>query len=448
MLHTDFKQKPQIRITAIYVFVASLWILFSDSILYAIFTEDVERLPMFSMMKGLTFIAVTGGLLYSLLHREFNLRNERERTLQAEIERRIQYQNEFTESEGRFRKAVEEAPLPIVIFDEDGRIVFISRSWMEITGYKAEQLQTIESWTKLAYGERQTQIKSVIDRLFDLEKRVDEGEFVIRCADGTERTWLFSSTPLGISDGKRIVMSIASDITELADVKGKLENRKKQLRQLAKKLVDIQEVERREIARELHDEIGQTLTGLSLSLEMFLRANPEQQALDAHKLQEMVNSLMKRVREISLDLRPAMLDDLGLLPALSWFFTRYEQRTGIEVRFQHEGVNRRFERDIETSIYRIIQESLTNTARYAQVKDVDVDLWANDNKISLQIEDRGKGFDPDASDKNITTAGLIGMRERAYNLQGQFIIDSRIGRGTTIIAEIPLQIDVKNGSMA
>jgi signal transduction histidine kinase len=213
---------------------------------------------------------------------------------------------------------------------------------------------------------------------------------------------------------------------------------RERLQTLSRRLVEIQEIERRHIARELHDEIGQTLTGLHLLLEMNSRAVGTQ-SQNLQNAQLLVNELMRRVREISLDLRPAMLDDLGLLPTLRWHFNRYTTQTGIEVLFKHHGVERRFAPDIETAIYRLVQEALTNIARHAQVDILTVRLWADEELLEVQIEDTGIGFDLDAVLAGKTSSGLTGMRERVELLDGTFAIRSQPGQGTCLAVTMPLE---------
>src|SRR5262249_8395019 len=143
------------------------------------------------------------------------------------------------------------------------------------------------------------------------------------------------------------------------------------------------------------------------------------------------DELMGRVRELSLNLRPAMLDDLGLLPALLWHFDRYTAQTGIAVAFKHSGLEgRRFASELETAAYRITQEALTNVARHARVREATVRLWAAQDSLCVQIEDQGTGFDPKAVLGTGHSSGLSGMRERASLLGGRLIIDSLLGGGT------------------
>ena len=208
---------------------------------------------------------------------------------------------------------------------------------------------------------------------------------------------------------------------------------------LSRRLVELQEEERRAIARELHDEIGQILTGLNLMLGAdFSTYTPEQRKRleNAHKL---VNELIGRVRQMSLTLRPGMLDDLGLLPTLLWHLENYTRQTGIRVDFHHNNLEgRRFLPEVETTVYRVVQEALTNVARHAGVEEAQVQIWVTPQDINVQIEDRGAGFDPRHVNQEGNTFGLLGMQERAVLLLGNLTIDTRPGHGTSLYMQIPL----------
>ena len=148
---------------------------------------------------------------------------------------------------------------------------------------------------------------------------------------------------------------------------------------------------------------------------------------------------MSKVRQISLDLRPGMLDDLGLLPALLWYLDRYTSQTKVQVNFTHSGLEgQRFPPESETAAYRIVQEALTNVARHAQVKEVKVQLWADSDILCVEIEDHGKGFNPQAALEANESSGVAGMGERARLLGGGLTIESEIGTGTLITAHLPL----------
>ncbi len=197
-------------------------------------------------------------------------------------------------------------------------------------------------------------------------------------------------------------------------------------------LVAIQETERRRIGRELHDEIGQALTGLKLTLEA-LPVQPDRVEESLRNAREVVSDLMTRVHDISLQLRPAVLDDLGLLPALQWHVERYQAQTGVRVAFTHSGLDRRFSTGAETAAYRIAQEALTNVARHAGVPEAALRVWASEGALSVEIEDRGRGFDPAGVESN----GLVGMKERALLVGGHLAVETGRGVGTRITATLP-----------
>jgi signal transduction histidine kinase len=218
-----------------------------------------------------------------------------------------------------------------------------------------------------------------------------------------------------------------------------IEDANLQLQALPRRLVDVQENERREIARELHDEIGQALTGLNLLLKMSTRLPAEAARYNMEEARGLVNELMNKVRQLSLDLRPAMLDDLGLLPALLWHFDRFTAQTQIAVQFKHAGIDRRFSSEVEITAYRIIQEALTNAARYADVREMSVRVILNANALGIQIDDRGKGFSPEAVHPPGLSVGLASMRERVASLNGSIFLDAALGEGVHIHAHLPIR---------
>ncbi len=210
-----------------------------------------------------------------------------------------------------------------------------------------------------------------------------------------------------------------------------------ELRALSHELVDLQENERRTFGRELHDEIGQSLTALQLLLNRIARLAADDIKDELNQAQSHVVGLMKRVREMSVGLYPTMLDSLGLLPALTWQFDRFTKLTQVYVSFEHTGLKKKFAPEITLATYRIIQEALTNVARHASVDEVTVTVSVDRNVIHVRVEDRGKGFSLNTLDVR-NSSGLSGMRERALALGGTLVVDTSPGIGTRIMAELPL----------
>ncbi len=213
----------------------------------------------------------------------------------------------------------------------------------------------------------------------------------------------------------------------------------KRLQSLSRRLVHRQESERRHIARELHDEAGQALTTLRVGLHLLEQEahDPEAVVSRVTKLKRMAESVLENLHRLAMDLRPASLEHLGLVAALEQFVETFgEQR---RLALQLETVNLGGERlplTVETSLYRIVQEALTNVGRHARASRADVFLKRRDNQIIMIIEDDGVGFDIDDTHHS-SRLGLVGMRERAEMLGGRLVIESEISNGTTVYVEVP-----------
>lgn len=231
----------------------------------------------------------------------------------------------------------------------------------------------------------------------------------------------------------RVTVDHHDELTRVSkQINGMLTN----LQALSHRLVEIQEDERRRIALELHDEIGQLLTGLKLQLGAQNGAESPQPGLE--KARGLTDELIQRVRNLSLDLRPTMLDDLGLLPALLWHFDRFKSVTGVNVTFSQNGLlDARFSPELETTVYRIVQEALTNVARHSGVSEASVSVLHLDGVMTIQVEDRGSGFDAAGRLADGRTRGLRGMQERVALVGGSITIDSVPGWGTSILVELP-----------
>jgi signal transduction histidine kinase len=215
---------------------------------------------------------------------------------------------------------------------------------------------------------------------------------------------------------------------------------REQLQALSRRHVEAQEAERAHIARELHDETGQALSAMLLGLSLFEREvdQPEAVITRAAKMGEMVNEMLDNLHRLAMNLRPASLDLLGLVPAMAQYIEIFGRQHGITTHFETlVGIDgERLPAAVETAIYRIVQETLTNVARHAQATHVDVLLERRDNQIVTVVEDDGVGFETRAAMLS-GRLGLFGMRERAEMLGGTVTIESSVGAGTTVLVEIP-----------
>jgi len=215
------------------------------------------------------------------------------------------------------------------------------------------------------------------------------------------------------------------------------------LQVLSHRLVEVQEAERRQIARELHDEIGQSLTAAEMNLQAALRfrgpAALERRLEDSIQAVERV---LEQVHDLSLNLRPSMLDDLGLEPALRWYTQRQGSLTGLATEFHAEPLDGRLHSVVETECFRVAQEALTNVVRHSQARSVRVALSRSDGHLHLSVRDDGVGFDPAASRSNAVSGaslGLLSMEERATLAGGGLEFNSEPGRGTEVHAWFPLR---------
>jgi signal transduction histidine kinase len=205
-----------------------------------------------------------------------------------------------------------------------------------------------------------------------------------------------------------------------------------------RRVVAAQELERTRLARELHDETGQALTSILLSLRTVEEAGDKQELhIAVGEVRELVRTTLQDVRQLAVELRPSALDDFGLVAALERLTETFGEQTGISVQFQQPlPTSDRLPSEVETALYRIVQESLTNIVKHARAANVSVVLARKDDSVSVVVEDDGVGFDPElVRDEGM---GLVGMRERVALLGGRLAIESRPGAGTTFVAEVPL----------
>ena len=237
---------------------------------------------------------------------------------------------------------------------------------------------------------------------------------------------------------------VADRTAALEQANSELAEEIRERKRLATQIVRVQEVERRKLARELHDEVGQTLTGLKLTLQTIPRVDEAGERIVW--AESLVDGLMRQIRELSLNLRPSVLDDLGLLAALLWHIERYTAQTGVRVAFTHVGIDQRLPADIEIAAFRIVQEALTNVARHAGVRDARLWMRRDPQELSVIVEDDGRGVVERKSGAD--SSGLSGMRERATLLGGELIVDTLEAGGTRVTAILPLSPSIAGATPA
>lgn len=209
-------------------------------------------------------------------------------------------------------------------------------------------------------------------------------------------------------------------------------------RQMIRKVIAAQENERKRISRELHDSVVQELLNINIELRLLKYQQDKVLITDkAQQVESLMANLIDDIRNISVELRPSSLDDLGLEAAFKSYFKHFEQTYGLAISYQANIQGKRYDSDIETVVYRVVQESILNALKYASVNHIDVSIQDTGNHIIAEVIDQGVGFNPQSQPKG-TGLGLYGMNERAELVNGNVNIDTQIGKGTIITLEIPI----------
>lgn len=343
-------------------------------------------------------------------------------------------------------KATEDA---IVLADEKGNVTFLNPAAERLTGWSSSRAVS--------------QPLSVVVRLHaDVDGGVEgilhaasRGAFVhetaLRTTSGHERpVEVTASLVRDEARGLTGSVLVFRDVTARREYEAGLKRSQAELRSLASHLESAREAERTRIAREIHDELGQLLTGFKIDLawlEKKLAANME---VPRANLQEKVRAMsgllhdmVQCVRRIAAELRPGILDDLGLAAAVEWQTQDFQKRTGLRAQVSAHIAEANPPREVATALFRVLQESLTNVARHAEAKSVRVQLHEADRQLVLQISDDGRGIS-DAELGKSGAFGLMGMRERILPLRGQCEIRGLPGRGTTVRVTVPLDASKEN----
>jgi PAS domain S-box-containing protein len=365
------------------------------------------------------------------------------------------------ESEERFRLLVGSVKdYAIFLLDPVGQVISWNEGAERIKGYKKEEIigrnmSVFYTAEELQRGEPQNDLS----RARAYGRFENEGERVRKDGsvfwahvvfnaiyDTKEELIGFAKVTRDITERKKLELQRQQFNEELEEqVKRKtaeLSRSYQDIRELASHLQDVREEERASIAREIHDELGQQLTGLKMDLSWIAKRKAVQDDIEAKQksviILNLLDTAIKTVRKIATDLRPSILDDLGLIAAIDWQSKEFRRRSGISTEFISTMPELRYSSGISIGLFRICQESLTNVARHAEASKIRISLQEQDkDNILLKIEDNGKGFEVrQIGDKK--TLGLLGMRERTLMMGGEFRIESDPGKGTTLFVTVPL----------
>lgn len=357
----------------------------------------------------------------------------------GEAVNRIRTEESFRESKERYRELFENSKDAIYVHDLDGLYVSVNGAAEELSGYPRDEILGQHFSTFICPHDLDKVQEKLFRKLSFPVETAYEAEII--CKDGSRKPIEISSRMI-YRDGHVVgIQGTARDITERKRAQAALQT-------YARRLIDAAEAERQNIARELHDEIGQVLTAVRLGLQRIQQSCDTSNCLPyVDEGIEVVDEALSRVRELSFELRPSLLDDLGLAAALRWYVSRYTERTGIKAEVSGASEVRRIPQEVEIACFRIIQEALTNTARHSHATEATVYIEKTKRELRVTVTDNGAGFQTERLLDGLAASalGLRGMQERALAVRGHVEINSTIGKGTQVIINVPLKKVSSNG---
>jgi PAS domain S-box-containing protein len=363
---------------------------------------------------------------------------------------------QITLSEQRYTNLFHNVSDIIFIYDLDGKVSKVNETATRVLGYRVEEIEgrLISQFIDHRFLKQAAQ---VLSQSFESEEF--GGVVSVRSRDGRQLFLEYRNSVVREEGRPVAVRGIARDVTSEIQAQRALRKSERHfkhlfqqsvimrqnLQMLSRELLRVQEDERKRLSRELHDEVGQLLTAVNVNIEMLRRVQPGTSASIAPRLadiEELIGQIFGTIRSFSRELRPMMLDDLGLGPSVRSYANAFAERTSIVVSVEHDPEIEVLDADQKTVLYRVVQESLTNVAKHAQARHVLIDLRLDDHQACLRIRDDGRAFVVDATPTVVTGSrglGILGMQERLHLIDGTFSIHSMEGEGTTVLATIPLR---------
>ena len=345
------------------------------------------------------------------------------------------------ESEQRFRQLAENIREVFWMLDpRTQRVLYVSPAFESVWGRSCESVYAnARAFLEAVHEEDRPRVRAAYGDETEAEPPLEDEYRIVR-PDGSIRWIRDRGFPIRDEAGQLYrVVRITEDITDRKRVESELQQSFEQLRALAARLQNIREEERTRVSREIHDELGQALTAIKMDLSSWIcELTPEKAACPprAAAILNLIDSTIKTVRRISTDLRPGILDDLGLVAAVEWACEEFESRTGTECYLDLPKSDIATDRERATALFRIFQETLTNVARHAGATELRVRLAEEEKVLRLELRDNGKGLDVGGLAPG-ESLGILGMRERALLLGGELTITGAAGLGTTVTARIP-----------
>jgi signal transduction histidine kinase len=366
---------------------------------------------------------------------------------QRELERQLA--EETLQTRDHMMRELPLLPAAVCVCDQLGNVELYNRAAVELWGCEPPDPQAGRRFCgahQLFYpdGTAMPPTESPAAEVLRTGLPLRNRELAIGRPDGSRVPVLANVVPLRNAEGSLIgVVSCLQDITDRKRAEARLQESNDKLQLLSRRLVESQEMERRHIARELHDEVGQTLTVAEMNLQAVMQSSRTSALTQRLKESlQAVERVLAQVRDLSLNLRPSMLDDLGLESALRWYVGRQAALSGLRSEFQADTLEGRLDPLIETACFRVAQEALTNIVRHAHARAVTVTLRKQDRQLHLLVRDDGVGFEVDALRQQATrgaSLGLLSMEERATLVDGRLELKSTPGQGTEVHAFFPLK---------
>jgi two-component system sensor histidine kinase UhpB len=340
------------------------------------------------------------------------------------------------ESEEKYRSLVESTDDSIYLVDRNYKYLFINKKHLSRMGLSEEQVIN-SSYRDFHSPEEIDGFVEKVDKVFEAGQPTQQ-EHVSR---RDRRYFLRTMSPVKNSEGETVGVNVISkDITEMKSFEEKIKVSHEKLKELSRHLEAVREKERTNIAREVHDELGQALTALKMDASWLNKKLPRDEELLIEKTKSMtktIGDIIQTVKQISSKLRPSVLDHFGLAAAIEQEAIELKERTGIDCKVTVKPEDISLDKECSTAIFRIFQEAITNVTRHAEATTVKVSLKLDSDSVILTVNDNGKGITEEQFSKP-ESFGLLGMRERVDSLRGKVKISSTPGKGTKVLVVIPL----------
>jgi PAS domain S-box-containing protein len=332
---------------------------------------------------------------------------------------------------------IDSLPGVFYLYTREGIFLRWNTNFEMVSGYSSAEISRMHP-LQLFQGEERDLLRKKIENVFVLGEDTVEAGFIQK--SGKRISYFFTGRRIVYND-RECLMGVGIDVEDRVKAQQEIREANNRLRQLTAHLQTIREEERKRIGREIHDELGQQLTAIKMDVAWLDRRFPESETAYKQKLKNMINLLDSShlsVRKILNELRMGILEHQQLDEALKWYAAQFTDNSGIPLKFDCPVPVKITDEAVASCLYRALQESLTNIARYAKAKRVQVALWEDKNTVQLSIEDDGTGFDKEAVNSH-TSFGILGMKERVYSLGGQLILDTAPGKGTRIRITLPVK---------